>query len=168
MSTAPPRQRVLVVEDDDRIRAELRFALEGSGYQVAEAAGVATARQHLAEGCALVLLDLGLPDGEGLDLCREMRAAGDDTPVVVVTARDANEQRIGGLDAGADDYVVKPFDTEVLLARLRSVLRRSRGDVVQGQVRCGELWADATSRTAGDSRGNLDLTPPSSSTCCCS
>lgn len=156
---AATTRTVLVVEDDPRIREELGRLLGEARFEVRFAATLGVARGQLDERVDLLLLDLGLPDGEGLDLCREMRAAGDDTPVVVVTARDANEQRIGGLDAGADDYVVKPFDTEVLLARLRSVLRRSRGDVVQGQVRCGELWADATSRTAGDSRGNLDLTP---------
>ena len=153
------RQRVLVVEDDDRIRDELRRALERAGYQVAGAADLATARALLLEGCALVLLDLGLPDGDGLELCREMRAAGNDTPVVIATARDANHQRIHGLDVGADDYVVKPFDVDVLLARLRSVLRRSRGEVVQRVARCGELWADAESRRAGRGEDVFDLTP---------
>ena len=159
MDSSPPRQRVLVVEDDARIRAELRLALDDSGYQAVEASSVGEARGLLAEGCALVLLDLGLPDEDGLDLCREMRAAGDDTPVVMLTARDANEQRIAGLDAGADDYVVKPVDSEVLLARVRSVLRRSTGAVAAGPARCGTLWADGTTRKAGDDRGPFDLTP---------
>lgn len=151
-------ERILLIEDDPRVRDEVRRALERDGHAVSEATCLSEARVALREGCALVLLDLGLPDGDGLDLCREMRRAGDDTPVVIATARDASEQRIRGLDAGADDYVVKPFDTDVLLAHLRSVLRRSRGDVTQRMVRCGSLWADAQARTAGRGAATFDLT----------
>jgi DNA-binding response OmpR family regulator len=151
--------RILLVEDDDRIRDELRHALVASGYRVGLAGTLAEARERLRLGWSLVLLDLGLPDGDGLDLCREMRAAGDDTPVIVATARDQNEHRIAGLDSGADDYVAKPFDMDVLLARLRSVLRRSRGEVVRKEARIADLWADAEARRAGRNEREFELTP---------
>ncbi|MFT7619837.1 MAG: DNA-binding response OmpR family regulator [Planctomycetota bacterium] len=96
-------ERILLVEDDPRIREEACLALNRSGYEVFVAKNLAEARVKLLQGCEAVLLDLGLPDGEGLELCREIRNAGNDTPIVVVTARDANEQHIRGLDAGADD-----------------------------------------------------------------
>jgi len=151
--------RLLLVEDDDRIAEELRHALAAAGYRVGSASTLTQARERLRLGWSLVLLDLGLPDGDGLDLCREMRAAGDDTPVVVATARDQDAHRILGLDAGADDYIAKPFDTQVLLAHLRSVLRRSRGEVVQRQARVADLWADGESRRCGRDTREFELTP---------
>lgn len=157
MPTSP--ERILLVEDDPRIREEVSHALVRDGYQVAQAECLSQARAEVSSGCELVLLDLGLPDGEGLELCREMRSGGDVTPIVIVTARDANTQRIRGLDAGADDYVVKPFDTEVLLARLRSVLRRAGGGAIRNVARCGDLWADSEARTAGRGDTTFDLTP---------
>ncbi len=153
----PTAGRVLLVEDDPRIREEVRHSLSKEGFEVTEAERLADARAHLTEEFALVLLDLGLPDGEGLSLCREIRAAGDDTPIVILTARNTNRQRIHGLDAGADDYVVKPFDNEVLLARIRSVLRRAHGTVVEHDLRCGELRLDRQSHQVfrGDKALNL-------------
>ncbi|MEZ5977851.1 MAG: response regulator transcription factor [Planctomycetota bacterium] len=151
--------RILVVEDDDRIRSELRTALASAGYRVGEARDLAEAREKFRLGWGLLLLDLGLPDGDGLELCRELRAAGDDVPIVVATARDANDQRIRGLDAGADDYVVKPFDVAVLLARLRSVLRRARGEVVVRRAEVRDLWVDVESRRAGRGETEFEFTP---------
>jgi two-component system, OmpR family, response regulator QseB len=120
--------RVLLVEDDPMIGDAVERGLRGDGYAVDRARDAGEADTALrAQPRDLVLLDLGLPGGDGLALLRAMRARGDATPVVVVTARDAVAARIAGLDAGADDYVVKPFEIEELGARIRAVLRRRAG-----------------------------------------
>jgi len=121
--------RLLLVEDDRMIGSTLRQALKLEGHAVDWVYdGSAAAASLASERFDLVLLDLGLPAkpnyGSGLDVLRELRARGDDTPVIVLTARDALEDRVAGLDAGADDYLVKPFEREELLARLRALLRR--------------------------------------------
>jgi len=94
----------------------------------------------------VVLLDLGLPQRDGIDVLRELRRRGDATPVIILTARDEKQQRIAGLDAGADDYIVKPFDLDEVMARMRSVLRRAagRGDP---SIQHGELRLDPVART---------------------
>ncbi|MGE5339798.1 MAG: response regulator [Gemmatimonadota bacterium] len=120
--------RVLLVEDDRMIGENLRSALRQSGYAVdwvrdGRAADGSTATERFD----LVLLDLGLPQRDGLEVLQAMRARGDRTPVIVVTARDALESRVRGLDAGADDYIVKPFELDELLARMRAVTRRHAG-----------------------------------------
>ncbi len=120
--------RVLLVEDDRMIGENLRSALRQSGDAVdwvrdGRAADGSTATERFD----LVLLDLGLPQRDGLDVLQAMRARGDRTPVIVVTARDALESRVRGLDAGADDYIVKPFELDELLARMRAVARRHAG-----------------------------------------
>ncbi|MEZ5964198.1 MAG: response regulator transcription factor [Planctomycetota bacterium] len=151
--------RVLLVEDDLRIRVELLDALRGSGFHVACASDVAEARAAMLRDQDLVLLDLGLPDGDGLDLCRDLRACGRDVPIIVLTARDAPEQRVRGLDVGADDYVVKPFHMPELLARIRSVLRRARGTLGPGRIVRGSVWADPDARVAGVGERALQLAP---------
>ena len=156
--TAKP-DSVLLVEDDVRVRHELRGALTSAGLEVHEAADLAQARDVDAAAMSVVLLDLGLPDGDGLDLCRSLREAGVATPIIVLTARDAARERVRGLDAGADDYVVKPFEVEEVLARIRSVLRRSRNQVTQQVYRCGDLWADAEAREAGRGERKIDFAP---------
>jgi two-component system response regulator QseB len=125
--------RVLLVEDDQMIAEAVRTALEQDGYVVDWVHdGAVAAAAITASAFDLVLLDLGLPRREGLEVLREARARGDATPVIIITARDDVHSRVAGLDAGADDYVVKPFDLEELAARMRSVLRRraGRGDPV--------------------------------------
>ncbi|MEM7245182.1 MAG: response regulator transcription factor [Acidobacteriota bacterium] len=151
--------KVLLVEDDERIRCELMDALCAAGFDVAVSLGLAGARRALETDHDLVLLDLGLPDGDGLDLCRELRNEGRSIPVIILTARDAPEQRVRGLDVGADDYVVKPFHLPELLARVRSVLRRSGRAAGPGRVRWQDLWADPESRVAQRGDRRLDLTP---------
>lgn len=141
--------RILLVEDDERIRIELLDALRAAGYEPEVAVNLRSARTLAARPRDLILLDLGLPDGDGLDLCRELRQQGRGVPVIVITARDAPDQRVRGLDVGADDYVVKPFHMPELLARIRSVLRRSGRSSGPGVVRLGDLWVDPESRTAG-------------------
>ncbi len=128
--------RLLLVEDDRMIGDSLRQALRHDGHAVVWVYELAAARLALAsETFDGVLLDLGLPEapgrpanpGAGLQLLRELRGRGDTTPVIILTARDAVGDRVAGLDAGADDYLVKPFDLDELLARLRAVARRHAG-----------------------------------------
>jgi two-component system, OmpR family, response regulator len=120
--------RLLLVEDDRMIGESLRNALRQSGYAVDWVRDGRAADATLAtERFDLVLLDLGLPQRDGMDVLRAMRARGDSTPVIVLTARDGLASRVLGLDAGADDYVVKPFELDELLARMRAVVRRQAG-----------------------------------------
>jgi two-component system response regulator QseB len=120
--------RVLVVEDDRMIAKGLHTALKQDGYAVDGVSDGASAAAALRSSAFdLVLLDLGLPERDGLEVLRELRARGDATPVIIVTARDDVQNRIQGLDAGADDYIVKPFDLDEVAARMRSVLRRAAG-----------------------------------------
>ena len=112
--------RVLIVEDDTGIATGLAATLRGSGYAVDVTATLALASAALrVEPFDLVLLDLSLPDGDGLDWLRQVRRTGSVMPVLIMTARDALPDRVAGLDEGADDYVVKPFEPEELLARMR-------------------------------------------------
>ena len=158
-SSTPAARRILVVEDDTRIREELVALLGQVGHPVQVAATLGVARRFLDEEVALVLLDLGLPDGDGIELLRELRAQGRETGVIVLTARDAPEEIVLGLDAGADDYVVKPFQKPELLARVRTNLRRGGLDPGSGRIACGELWADPVSRTCGRGGEQRQLKP---------
>jgi two-component system response regulator MprA len=121
--------RILVVDDDPAVSGALQRALRLEGYEVTLAGDGPMALEEVAiRPPDAVVLDIGLPTIDGLDVCRRMRAAGDDTPVLMLTARDAIEDRVEGLDAGADDYLVKPFALAELLARLRALLRRRPED----------------------------------------
>jgi two-component system, OmpR family, response regulator MprA len=121
--------RILVVDDDPAVSGALQRALRLEGYEVTLAGDGPLALEEVAiRPPDAVVLDIGLPTINGLDVCRRMRAAGDDTPILMLTARDAIEDRVEGLDAGADDYVVKPFALAELLARLRALLRRRPED----------------------------------------
>jgi two-component system response regulator MprA len=126
--------RVLVVDDDPAVSGALNRALRLEGYEVTTAPDGPQALEEIAiRPPDAVILDIGLPTIDGLDVCRRLRAAGDDTPVLMLTARDAINDRVQGLDAGADDYLVKPFALAELLARLRALLRRrpeDSGDVL--------------------------------------
>jgi two-component system response regulator MprA len=121
--------RILIVDDDRSLRDALRRALVLGGYDtVAAGDGAAALAQVSAAAPDAVVLDVGLPDIDGLEVSRRLRAAGNRIPILMLTARDAIEDRIDGLDAGADDYLVKPFDVGELKARLRALLRRSAPD----------------------------------------
>jgi two-component system response regulator QseB len=120
--------RVLLVEDDPMIADGVQTALRQDGYRVDRVGdGIAAADALRASTFDLVLLDLGLPRRDGLAVLRELRARHDQTPVIILTARDDVRDRVAALDAGADDYIVKPFDLDEVAARMRSVLRRVGG-----------------------------------------
>jgi len=138
--------RILVVDDEVAIRRLVRGAVERAGDTVSEAATAAEALiAARREGCALVLLDLGLPDRDGFELIPLIKAM--DRAVIVLTARDATEEKVAALDLGADDYVVKPFDTEELLARIRVALRhRSGKDSGEGVVCIDDVMIDLVRR----------------------
>jgi len=155
--------RVLVVEDDEGIANGLRVNLRQQGAAVDVTDSVATAWAALqAESFDLVLLDLGLPDADGGELLRRVRASpaaglpDPAMPVMIMTARDEITSRIAGLDMGADDYVVKPFDTGELAARIRALRRRSSGRA-QSTLQCGELHIDTTQRTVSRGGSLVDL-----------
>ncbi len=123
--------RILLVEDDELLGAGVRDALERAAHAVEWVADGGDALSALRAGAFdLVILDLGLPGMDGLEVLRCLRTGGDTTAVLVLTARDTAPQRVAGLDAGADDYLVKPFDVEELLARVRALQRRGRGAAV--------------------------------------
>ena len=120
-----PKPRVLVVDDDRAVRESLRRSLEFNGYDVSLAADGAEALAGIAgAGPDVVVMDVMMPRLDGLEATRALRAAGNDVPILVLTARDAVGDRVEGLDAGADDYLTKPFALQELLARLRALLRR--------------------------------------------
>jgi DNA-binding response OmpR family regulator len=120
--------RVLLVEDDAMIAQGLQTALRQNGFAVDWMRDGRTGSEALKTTVFdVILLDLGLPHRDGIDVLRELRRRGDATPVIILTARDEIQHRIAGLDAGADDYIVKPFDLNEVAARMRSVLRRAAG-----------------------------------------
>ena len=117
--------RVLVVDDDSAVRRSLSTALGRDGYEVVAAEGGKAALAHLeAVNVDAIVLDVAMPEPNGLEVCRRLRARGDRTPILMLTARDLIDDRVAGLDAGADDYLVKPFALAELRARLRALLRR--------------------------------------------
>lgn len=123
--------RILVVDDDRSVRESLRRSLAFNGYQVELANdGQAALDAVLAQRPDAMVVDVMMPRLDGLEVCRRMRAAGDELPILVLTARDAVSDRVAGLDAGADDYLPKPFALEELLARLRALLRRRTADEI--------------------------------------
>ena len=121
------RPRVLVVDDDRAVRESLRRSLEFNGYDVALAADGAEALAGLSAGASpdVVVMDVMMPRLDGIETTKALRAAGHEVPILVLTARDAVGDRVEGLDAGADDYLTKPFAVDELLARLRALLRRT-------------------------------------------
>nr|WP_315463350.1 response regulator transcription factor [uncultured Rhodoferax sp.] len=138
--------RILLAEDDSMLGDGLRAGLRQMGFQVDWVRdGVAAERELRAVDYAAAVLDLGLPGKDGMEVLQALRAARNTTPVLVLTARDAVPDRIRGLDAGADDYVLKPVDLHELAARLRSLVRRSHG-VAQDILQTGALSLDPSAR----------------------
>ena len=148
--------RILLVEDDGALRGALRELFEREGYEVAAAADAAAARSAMAAGADLVVLDVGLPDGDGVALCRAWRAAGVETPVLFLTARDDEIDVVRALDAGGGDYVTKPFRMQELLSRIRAQLRRGRG--ADGALTRGDISVDRARMTAKKDGEPLNLT----------
>src|SRR6266480_2250710 len=141
--------RVLVADDERAVRESLRRALVLEGYEVELASGGREALDSVGSGRAdVVVLDLLMPDIDGLEVCRRLRGGGDRVPVLMLTARDAISDRVEGLEAGADDYLVKPFDLDELIARLRALLRRTLGTDDHDQLRFADLTLDATAHEA--------------------
>ena len=149
--------RILIAEDDRRVRSSLERALTLEGYEVATAGDGASALQlHADRPADLLLLDVSMPNADGLSVCRRLRARGDHTPVLMLTARHEVHDRVAGLDAGADDYVVKPFALDELLARLRARLRSAAPDDVDLLV-LDDLRIDLAGRLAIRQGRVLDL-----------
>lgn len=138
--------RVLLVEDDEMIGQSLKQALGGNGWSVDWVKDGLLAQSALADGgYACVLLDLGLPKRDGIEVLRKARSVGDSTPVLVLTARDGVDDRITGLDIGADDYLIKPYEFRELLARMRAVIRRRDGSA-HSVIGGSEVRLDLTTR----------------------
>ena len=120
--------KVLLVEDDTALRGALEELLCRAGYEVVKASNVRSARAGLDKTIELVVLDVGLPDGDGVELCRDWRRENIQTPILFLTARDDEMDVVRGLDSGGNDYVTKPFRMQELLSRIRALLRRSQKD----------------------------------------
>ena len=150
---------VLVVEDDRSVRESLERALRLEGYQVSAVAdGVSGLEAVSRDRPDAVILDVMLPFLDGLSVCRQLRQKGDRTPVLMLTARAEVGDRVAGLDAGADDYLPKPFALDELLARLRALLRRSSSDASMGGLVVGDLRIDEAARRAWRAEREIELT----------
>ena len=157
---APMPQRVLVADDDRAIRESLARALELEGYETVPAVdGVESLTRIRQESFDALVLDVMMPGVDGLAVCRVLRADGDRTPVLMLTARQETADRVAGLDAGADDYLPKPFELDELLARLRALLRRASFAAPddRGALRIGALHVDPAARRAWWSDEELTL-----------
>ena len=151
--------KILVVDDERAVRDSLRRALELQGYEVELAAdgAEALARLNTNGHPDAIVLDILMPEVDGLEVCRQIRRAGNSVPVLMLTARDAVGDRVEGLDAGADDYLVKPFALEELLARVRALLRRGAASV-DGVLRFADLELDPQTREVHRGGAQIDLT----------
>ncbi len=150
--------RILIVEDEDLLRSQLTQGLQAAGYVVDSAANGVDAH-HLGDSSPYdgVVLDLGLPQIDGLTVLRKWRSAGRDMPVLILTARDGWHEKVAGIDAGADDYLTKPFHMEELLARVRALIRRAGGHA-SAELACGSLTLDTRNGRATVGGQALSLT----------
>lgn len=145
---------ILIVEDDENLRVALTDNLEDEGYRVAAAADCASARATAgADTFDLIVLDIMLPDGDGYTLCREFRAASVPSMILMLTARSLEEDIVRGLDAGADDYLVKPYRLLELMARIRALLRRTDRPDDGEALACGAYRVDPRTREVTDGDG---------------
>jgi two-component system response regulator MprA len=145
--------RVLVCEDDAAVRSVVRRALERDGHQVLTAATGMQLLAQVTDETAVVVLDLGLPDADGRDVCLSLRAGGCDAPVLMLTAMDGTHHTVSGFEAGADDYLTKPFDVPELLVRVRALLRRATSSGVE------DLRLDPSRHAVVLGSATQDLTP---------
>ena len=152
-------RKVLVVDDDRAVRDAIDRALRFEGYDVVSAADGGAALEVVAtDAPEAIVLDVMMPGVDGLDVCRRLRAMGDDTPVLMLTARHAVADRVAGLDAGADDYLVKPFALEELLARLRALLRRTMPSGESSAMAVADLELDPATRRVRRGETEIELT----------
>jgi DNA-binding response OmpR family regulator len=159
MNTAP-MPRLLIIEDETPMRTALADVLEGEGYRVFTAAdGESGLRRALTEKPDLILLDIMMPKLDGFAVSTELRRVSNPVPILMLTARGQVEDRVAGLDAGADDYLVKPFSTEELLARVRALLRRFQRKIkTPPRLRFGDVEIDLARQTAVRGRRPIHLT----------
>jgi two-component system, OmpR family, response regulator MprA len=149
---------ILVVDDDAGLRRALRRVLVAHGFDVEVAEDGSRAIERVRNGGVdLVVLDVMMPGADGIEVCERLRAAGDSLPVLMLTARDAVRDRVAGLDAGADDYLVKPFANEELVARVRALLRRAAG--ATDRLAFGDLELDLQTRDAYRAGRPITLSP---------
>ena len=159
MSMSSTSSLVAIVDDDSAIRAALGRALRMENYQVELFEDGASALKSIQlRAPDVIVLDLGLPDMDGLEVCRRVRRAGDTTPILMLTARDAVNDRVAGLDVGADDYLVKPFDLAELLARLRALLRRHATGDGEEVLRFEDLLLNSSTREVRRGARSIELT----------
>jgi two-component system response regulator MprA len=149
---------ILVVDDDAGLRRAVRRVLVAQGFDVDVAGGGDEALSRLRQGSYdLVVLDVMMPGSDGIEVCEQLRAVGDRLPVLMLTARDAVRDRVAGLEAGADDYLLKPFANEELVARVRALLRRTSGGT--DKLAFADLALDLQTRVALRGRREIDLSP---------
>ncbi len=150
--------RALVIEDDPHLRGQVTQMFADEGFAVDQAAdgenGLYMATEYPVD---IAIVDLGLPGASGIDIIRKARKAGRSFPILILTARDGWQSKVEGLEAGADDYLVKPFHREELLARARALLRRS-GGWAQPQLTCGPVTVDTTAKTVTVNERPVELT----------
>ena len=151
--------RVLIAEDDDAVRRSIERALKFEGYEVSTAENGERALVEAARAPPdAIVLDIMMPILDGMAVCRKIRAAGDSTPILMLTAKHELADRVAGLDAGADDYLVKPFALEELLARVRALLRRRELPADSGVLRIGDLSLDPAARRVRRGERLVELT----------
>ncbi|MDD2343704.1 MAG: response regulator [Tolumonas sp.] len=149
--------KILLIEDDALLLGGLQKALEQQQYCCDVATSIKTAQQHTLDDYELIILDLGLPDGDGLTLLKQWRQQGCKLPVLILTARDSLDERVKGLDQGADDYLIKPFALAELLARVRALMRR-RFEKTENSLLFGSLKLDMTHHQVWLNEQELTLT----------
>ena len=153
-------QRLLLVDDEDNLRVMLEAALRHSGFEVISAANGRDALELASsETLDVIVLDVMLPDLDGFEICRRLRQDGIRTPIVFLTAKDATEDKVRGLTIGGDDYLVKPFSLEELVARVNAVLRRTGAAVEASLLTCGDLTIDDDAHRVVKAGNEIQLSP---------